>query len=164
MTTQRVARVMGSPVLAMLGVQGVLSPLARLGLAPTMPHCVDAGPLAASLGTGLRVLAAVPDCPHGSYAPASSYHLVAQVALTASVVALVLGALALVLAFGVGLRLRGAVRDLRQWFARRFRLAMATAGAIVVDLRRPVMVPVPVRRVRPAARPHVRRGPPSCSC
>ncbi|HET7723969.1 MAG TPA: hypothetical protein VFK68_04980 [Propionibacteriaceae bacterium] len=163
MTTQRVARVMGSLVLVMLGVQGVLSPLARLALARTLPHCVESGPVSASLGTSLGIFAVAPDCPHGSYAPASSYHLVAQVALTASVTALVLGVLALLAAFGVALHVRRALADLRHWFARRFRLVVAAATGIVVDLRRPAMVPVPVRSIRSAGRPHVRRGPPSCS-
>ncbi len=164
MRTQRAARVLGSLALGMLGLQGSLSPLARVALTRSMPDCVDAGPWAAFVGLGLKVLSAAPDCPHGSYAPAPSYHLLAQAALTASVTTLLLGALALVLAVGVGLRVRRSFGQLRQWVARRLRLAVSTTSTVVVQLGRPTMVPVVVRPVRTAARPHVRRGPPACSC
>jgi hypothetical protein len=161
---QRATRLLGSLSLLLLGIQGLLSPISRLALAGTMPDCVGADPLSAAVGLELRVLSGASDCPHGSYAPTPSYHLLADAALTVSVTALLLGVLALVVAVGVAFRLRHALRQLRQWFARRIHLAVSTATSIVVQLGRPAMVPVVVRPVRTAARPHARRGPPSCSC
>ncbi|MBI4899856.1 MAG: hypothetical protein HY829_05200 [Actinobacteria bacterium] len=161
---QRAYRLLGSLALVLLGVQGLLSPISRLALARTMPDCLGADPVSAAVGLQLKVLAGGSDCPHGSYAPTPSYHLLAHAALTVSVTTLLLGVLAFAAAVGVGFRLRHALRQLRQWFARRIHLAVSTATSIVIHLGRPAMVPVVVRPVRTAARPHVRRGPPSCSC
>ena len=164
MIRQRIARLVGALLLVTLGIGGLFSPLTRLALMGSMPDCVEAGPMAASVGMELHMLAAVPDCPQGSFAPAPTYHVVAQAALTVSVTALVLGVVALILAVGVGLRARRVFRELRQWFSRRFRMIAWATSQIVVQLGQPVMLPVVVRPVRMANRPNVRRGPPSSSC
>jgi hypothetical protein len=164
MIRQRIARLLGALLLVALGIGGLFSPLTHLALTRSMPDCVEAGPLSASVGMELHLLAAGLDCPHGSYAPAPAYHVVAQAALTVSVTALVLGIVALILAVGVGLRARRVVRELRQWFSRRFRLIAWGAAQIVVQLGQPAMLPVVVRPVRMASRSNVRRGPPSSSC
>ncbi len=163
MVTQRIARLGGALLLVGLGVQGLLSPLSHFALMRSIPDCVEAGPMTSSVGVELQVLAAVPQCPRGSYAPAASYHVIAQAALTVSLSALVLGVVALIVAVGVGLRARQALRQLRQWFAHRFRIVAAATLEIVVRLGQPVMLPVVVRPVRTASRSHARRGPPSCS-
>ena len=163
MTKQRIARLMGALLMVTLGIEGLFSPLAHLALMRSMPDCVEAGPMGAAVGMELRLLSAVPDCPHGSFAPATSYHVIAQAALTVSVAALVLGLVALLVAVGVGLHARRVVRQLRGWVARRFRLVARTTSEIVFQLGQPVMVPIVVRPVRTASRPYVRRGPPSCS-
>ena len=164
MVKQRIARLVGALLLAGLGVQGLLSPLSHLALLRSMPDCVEAGPLSASVGMELHVLATVADCPQGSYAPAASYHVIAQAALTASVAALLLGVLTMILTVGVGLHARRVVRQLRGWVARRLGMVAAATSAIVFRLGQPAMLPVVVRPVRMASRPSVRRGPPSCSC
>ena len=163
MIKQRIARLTGASLLLTLGVQGLLSPLTHVALLETMPDCVEAGPMAASVGMEFHLLSAGADCVHGSYAPAASYHVVAQAALTVSVTAFLLGVVGLVLAIGVGIRARQVVRQVRGWVSRRFRLVAATASRIVVQLGQPVMEPVVVRPARVTSRPDVRRGPPSCS-
>jgi hypothetical protein len=164
MIKPRIARLMGALLLVTLGVEGLFSPLAHLALMRSMPDCVEAGPIGAAVGMEFRLLTAAPDCPHGSFAPAASYHVVGQAVLTASLAALLLGVVALILAVGVGLRARRVVRQLRGWVARRFRMVASATSEIVFQLGAPVMVPVVVRPVRMASGPHVRRGPPSCSC
>lgn len=163
MIKQRIARLAGATLLLTLGVQGLLSPLTHVALLETMPDCVEAGPMAASVGMEFHLLSAGTDCGHGSYAPAASYHVVAQAALTVSVTAFLLGVIGLVLAVGVGLRARQVVRQVRGWVSRHFRLVASATSRIVVQLGQPVMLPVVVRPVRMASRPDVRRGPPSCS-
>ena len=164
MIKQRIARLLGALLLVTLGVEGLFSPLAHLALMRSMPDCVEADPMGAAVGMEFRLLTAVPDCPHGSFAPAASYHVVAQAVLTISLAALLLGVLALALAVGVGLRARRVVRQLRGWVARRFRMVAVAASEIVVQLGQPAMEPIVVRSVRTASRPQVRRGPPSRSC
>jgi hypothetical protein len=164
MIRQHIARLVGALLLVTLGIGGLFSPLTRLALMRSMPDCVQAGPMAALVGMELHMLAAVLDCPQGSFAPAPTYHVVAQAALTVSVTALVLGVVALILAVGVGLRARRVFGELRQWFSRRFRMIAWATPQIVVQLGQPVMLPVVVRPVRMANRPNVRRGPPSSSC
>jgi hypothetical protein len=163
MVKQRLARLMGALLLVLVGVEGLISPLTHVALMRSMPDCVEAGRMAAAVGLELHVLTAGTNCPQGTLAPAASYHVVAQAALTISVTALLLGIVALVLAVGVGLRARRVVRELRQWFSHRFRMIASVASEIVVQLGQPVMVPVVVRSARMASRPYVRRGPPSCS-
>jgi hypothetical protein len=164
MITQRVERLAGAALLVTLGVQGLSSPLAHVALMRSTPDCIEAGLMAASVGMEIHLLSAGPDCVKGSYAPAASYHVVAQAALTVSLTALVLGVLAMILTVGVGLHARQVVRQLRGWVARRLRMVAAATSAIVFQLGQPVMLPVVVRPVRIASRPSVRRGPPSCSC
>ena len=164
MVKQRIARLMGALLLVTLGVEGLISPLTHFALLRSMPDCVEAGRMAAAVGVEFHVLSAVTNCPHGSYAPAASYHVVAQAALAVSLTALLLGVVALILAVGVGLRARRVVRELRQWFSHRFRMVASVASEIVFEFGQPVMLPVVVRPVRMASRPYVRRGPPSTSC
>ena len=164
MITQRIARLGGAALLVTLGIQGLFSPLTHVALMRSMPDCIEAGPLAASVGMEIHLLSAGADCMKGSYAPAASFHVVAQAALTVSVTALVLGIVALLLAVGVGLHARHVVRQLRGWVVRRFRMVASATSEIVFALGQPVMLPVVVRPVRMASRPSVRRGPPSCSC
>ena len=82
MIKQRIARLVGALLLVSFGVEGLFSPLAHLALMRSMPDCVEAGPMGAAVGMELRLLSAVPDCPHGSFAPATSYHVIAQAALS----------------------------------------------------------------------------------
>ena len=164
MITQRVTRLGGAALLVVLGIQGVFSPLTRVALMRTMPNCVEAGPMAASVGMEVHLLSAGTDCAKGSYAPAASYHVVAQAALTVSVAALLLGVVATLATVGVGLHVRRVVGQLRGWVARRLRVVAAATAEIVVRLDAPVMVPVLARPIRMASRQSVRRGPPSCSC
>ena len=119
MITQRVERLAGAALLVTLGVQGLSSPLAHVALMRSTPDCIEAGLMAASVGMEIHLLSAGPDCVKGSYAPAASYHVVAQAALTVSLTALVLGVLAMILTVGVGLHARQVVRQLRGWVARR---------------------------------------------
>lgn len=163
MIKERIARIVGALLMVAVGLEGLFSPLAYLALR-SMPDCIDAGPMAAWAGVGLHLLSANPLCPYGSYAPAPTYHVVAQAALTASLTALLLGVLWLLLSVGVGLRAKRALSQLRRWFAHRFRVVASATSSIVFQLGQPVMLPVVVRPVRMASRPHVRRGPPSCSC
>jgi len=164
MVKQRFSRLLGAMLLLAMGVQGLLSPLTQLALSRTMPDCLEVGPVAAAVGMEVHVLAAGPECPHGTYAPAPTYHVVAQAALTASLTAVLLGIAALLLAIGVGLRARRVVRDVRQWFTRRFRTVVTVVAQLVVGREQPIMVPVTVAPARLTSSPHVRRGPPSCSC
>lgn len=164
MNTQRVERLGGAALLVTLGVQGLFSPLTHVALMRSMPDCIDVGPIAAAVGMEVHLLSVGDDCTKGSYAPAASFHVVAQTALTVSVTTLLMGVAALLLAVGVGLRARQVVRRLRGWAARRFRIVASAASEIVLQLGRPVMLPVVVRQVRTASRPSVRRGPPSFEC
>lgn len=163
MTKPRIARFAGGALLVTLGIQGLSSPLTQVALMGSTPDCIQADPMAASVGMEIHLLSAGPDCVKGTYAPAASYHVVAQAALTVSVAALLLGVLAMILTVGVGLHARRVVRQLRGWVARRLRVVAAATSAIVFQLGQPVMLPVVVRPVRMASRPSVRRGPPSCS-
>jgi hypothetical protein len=164
MLRERLGRVTRGALLVAVGVQGLASPIARVGVGGSIPDCVEASPLAAWVGISTHVMAASTDCPHGSYAPASSYQSFAHVMLTASVAATLLGLVALLAAVGLGVQLQRTVRSLRRWFAHRFRVAAAGLQLVMSPKPSPVLVTCSARPSRVVSGPYVRRGPPSSCC
>jgi hypothetical protein len=161
MLRERLGRVTRGALLIAVGVQGLASPLAGVAVGGSIPDCVEASPLAAWAGISTHVMSASADCPHGSYAPASSYQSFAHVVLTASVTATLLGLVALLAAVGLGLHLQRTVRALRRWFVHRFRVAAAGLQLVMSPKLSPVLVTCSARPSRVVSGPHVRRGPPS---
>lgn len=164
MLRERLGRVMRAVLLVAVGVQGLATPLAGVALGRAIPDCVEASPLVAWAGISTRVMAASGDCPHGTYAPASSYQSFAHMVLTAAVAATVLGLVALLASIGLGIRLQRTLRSLRRWFVHRFRVAAAGLQRVMTPPPSPVLVTCTARPSRVVSRPHVRRGPPSSCC
>jgi len=164
MQRDRLGRVTRAALLVAVGVQGIASPLTGVALGGSIPDCVQASPLAAWAGLATHLMAASTDCPHGSYAPASSYQSFAHLVLTASVAATLLGIVALLAAIGVGVHAQRTLRSLRRWFVHRFRVVAADLQLVVAPEPAPVPVTSSARPSRVVSRPHVRRGPPSSCC
>lgn len=164
MLRERLGRVTRAALLVTVGVQGLTSPVAGVAVGGSIPDCVEAPPLAAWAGTSTHVMAASTDCPHGSYAPASSYQSFAHVVLTGSVTATLLGLVALLAAVGLGVHLQRTVGSLRRWFVHRFRVAAAGLQLVMSPKPSPVLVTCSARTSRVVSGPHVRRGPPSSCC
>ena len=164
MLRERLGRVTRAALLVAVGVQGLASPVAGVAAGGSIPDCVEASPLVAWAGTSTHVMAASSDCPHGSYAPASSYQSFAHLMLTASVTATLLGVVALLAAVGLGVHLQRTVRSLRRWFVHRFRVAATGLQLVMSPKPLPVLVTCSARPSRVVSGPHVRRGPPSSCC
>lgn len=164
MVSGRVGRVARAALLLGLGIQGLTSPAVRTALRGSIPDCVEVSPLTAWAGTGSRMLMVSSDCPHGSYAPAASYGVFTQATLAASLSATLLGLVALLLALGLRPSVQRRLRELRLWFARRVRVVAVAVALPSIPRLVPVVAASPARVSRVASNPHVRRGPPSCSC
>ncbi|MGV8848701.1 MAG: hypothetical protein ACOH16_04055 [Propionibacteriaceae bacterium] len=161
MLRERLGRVTRAVLLVAVGVQGLASPVSGVAVGGSIPDCVEASPLAAWAGVTTHVMATSTDCPHGSYAPASSYQSFAHLVLTASVTATLLGFVALLAAVGLGVHLQRTVRSLRRWFVHRFRVAAAGLQLVMPPKPSLVLVTCSARPSRVVSGPHVRRGPPS---
>lgn len=164
MLRERLGRVVRAAVLLGVGVQGLASPVAAMAIRGSMPDCVEASPLLAWAGTSAQVLLVSTDCPHGTYAPAPSYSAFTHATLAVSLTAVILGLVALVVAVGLGVSAQRTLGQLRLWFARRFRMVAADVVLPTFPQPVPVLVSSAARPSRVVSHPHVRRGPPSCSC